>query len=114
MPRHQQEKVKTTPKQNREANNMQNLQEAKRHTEGENLRKRLQELYEVTYSYPAIARSIDNIVSSTHLQNFSTGRYDIAPPTKREICARLEKINEGDLRRHIRRRGRPRKMQKSA
>ena len=75
----------------------------------DSLRRKLIELHKITYSMPAIARALGGIVSSAHLQNYSTGRHDISPPTKREISQRLEKITEEDIYKHIRRRGRPRK-----
>ena len=79
---------------------------------GDNLREKLVELHKITYSMPAIARALGGIVSSAHLQNYSAGRYDISPPTKREISERLEQITEKDIYKHIRRRGRPRKQKK--
>lgn len=88
---------------------METEKEEKIETEDDTLRKKLIELHKITYSMPAIARALGDIVSSTHLQNYSSGRYDISPPTKREISERLERITEEEIYKHIRRRGRPRK-----
>ena len=84
-------------------------QKEKPETEDDTLRKKLAELYKITHSMPAIARAMNGIVSSTHLQNYASGRYDISPPIKREINERLEKITEKEIYKHIQRRGRPRK-----
>lgn len=73
------------------------------------LRKRLLEIYDITHSYPAIVRALGDIVSSTHLQNFTAGRYEISPPTKRMILKQLEQIKDDDILKEIKRRGRPRR-----
>ncbi len=84
-------------------------EKAERRTEDQILREQILKMYKITYSFPAIARALDHIISSAYLQNFSNGRYDIAPPTKRILRERLQSITEEDLLQNIRRRGRPRK-----
>ena len=90
------------------------MEKQKLGTKGDGLREKLVELHKITYSMPAIARALGGIVSSAHLQNYSAGRYDMSPPTRREVSERLEKITEEEIYKHIRRRGRPRKQKDPA